>query len=45
MSSFMYMHCDVPPGMDLREWRRAEAARKPRRRIRLPQRRHLSVRV
>jgi hypothetical protein len=34
METMNYIHCDVPAGMDLREWRRTQE-RKRRRRLRL----------
>jgi hypothetical protein len=34
VSTFEYIHSDVPPGMDLREYRRT-LARRPRRRLHL----------
>jgi len=34
MESFEYIQCDIPPGMDLREYRRT-LARAPRRRLHL----------
>ena len=35
MKQFEYMHCDVPPGVELREWRRTRRHRRQRR-FRLP---------
>lgn len=30
MENMSYIHCDVPAGMELREWRRANAVRRRR---------------
>ena len=35
MTTFIYIECDVPEGVELIEWRRSRPSR-PRRRLRLP---------
>jgi hypothetical protein len=41
METMSYIECDVPAGMDLRQWRRATERKQRRRlRLRLPRRRH-----
>jgi hypothetical protein len=34
-NSFLYEHCDVPPGVSLKDWRPAPAERHRPRRVRL----------
>jgi hypothetical protein len=41
MNTFEYMHCDVPPGMDLREYRRTMVPQ-TQRRLHMPHLRWLS---